>query len=50
MQFSPVSLSRQGARGSVAVKGLCYKPEGVAGSRPNEVNEFFQYTYYFRPH
>jgi hypothetical protein len=31
-----------GACGSVAIKVLCYKPE-VAGSRPNEVNGFFQF-------
>jgi hypothetical protein len=29
-----------GARGSVVVKALCYKPE-VAGSKPDEANELF---------
>jgi hypothetical protein len=32
-----------GARGSVVVKALCYKPEGH-GSRPDEVNDFYQFT------
>jgi hypothetical protein len=32
-----------GARGSVAVKELCYKPEG-RGLTPDEVNKFFQFT------
>jgi hypothetical protein len=27
-----------GARGSVLVKALCYKPEGDAGSIPDDVN------------
>jgi hypothetical protein len=30
-----------GARGSVVVKVLCYKPE-VTGSRPKEMNDFYQ--------
>jgi hypothetical protein len=34
-----------GASSSIVLKAkaLCYKPE-VAGSRPDEVNEFFQFT------
>jgi hypothetical protein len=30
-------------RGSVVVEELCYKPE-VRGSRPDDVNELFQFT------
>jgi hypothetical protein len=32
-----------GSRGSVVVEAPCYKPE-VAGSRPDEVNEFLQFA------
>jgi hypothetical protein len=37
--FGYLSLMH-GARGSIVVEALCCKPEG-AGSRPDEVNEFF---------
>jgi hypothetical protein len=33
-----------GSRCSVMIKALCYKPEG-GGSRLDEVNEFFQFTW-----
>jgi hypothetical protein len=32
-----------GARGSVVVKALCYKRK-VAGSRPNKMSNFFQFS------
>jgi hypothetical protein len=37
----------KGTFGSVVLEALYYKPEG-SGSRPDEVNEFFQCTYSFR--
>jgi hypothetical protein len=34
----------QYACGRILLKTLCYKLEVVAGSRPDKVNEFFQFT------
>jgi hypothetical protein len=38
--ISPRNQPRWGARGSVLVEALCYKPE-VLGLTPDEVKEFF---------
>jgi hypothetical protein len=43
-RYNPISpFLLGGARGSVVVTAQCYKLEGH-GSRPHEVNEFFQFT------
>jgi hypothetical protein len=36
-------------RCSIVVKALCSSRK-VAGSRPDELNDLFQFTYSFRPH